>query len=183
MRPFLSVLLETLPLIALFAGTHLYSLFIGAGAAVFVSAILIIIQFAKDRTLLYFPLFSTLLSVVFIITAFITGETVFIKIQASLFNICFAFILLTGWTRGYPIMKLFFGKQFMLTQETWMKLSFRWGMFFCVLAIANEIAWRSLDDNGWVNAKLFVFAPATAVFMALQIPLTLRGRISHTKIK
>ena len=76
-------------------------------------------------------------------------------------------------------MKLFFGKQFRLTHETWMKLSIRWGLFFVCLAIANEAAWRTLDDEGWVNIKVFVLAPATALFMASQIPLTLKGRVSN----
>ena len=49
---------------------------------------------------------------------------------------------------------------------------------FVCLAIANEAAWRTFDDEGWVNIKVFVLAPATALFMASQIPLTLKGRVS-----
>ena len=60
-----------------------------------------------------------------------------------------------------------------------MKLSLRWGLFFVCLAIANEAAWRTFTDEGWVNIKVFVFAPATALFMAAQIPLTLKGRVSE----
>ena len=178
MKPFLSVLLETLPLVALFVGTSMFSLYIGAFAAILSSAVLIFAHYAKDKSILYFPLFSTLISVLFLAVAFITEETIFIKIQSSLFNIFFAGLLIFGWARNYPIMKLFFGRQFRLTHETWMKLSIRWGLFFICLAIANEAAWRTFDDEGWVNIKVFVLTPATALFMASQIPLTLKGRVS-----
>ena len=66
----------------------------------------------------------------------------------------------------------------MLTHQTWMTLSIRWGLFFICLAGANEFAWRTFDDAGWVNIKVFVFGPVTALFMVAQIPLTLRGRVS-----
>lgn len=179
MKPFLSVLLETLPLVALFVGTSMFSLYIGAFAAILSSAVLIFVQYIKDKSILYFPLFSTLISLVFLAAAFITEETIFIKIQSSLFNISFAGLLIFGWAQNYPVMRLFFGRQFLLTHETWMKLSLRWGLFFVCLAIANEAAWRTFTDEGWVNIKVFVFAPATALFMAAQIPLTMKGRVSE----
>ena len=179
MKPFLSVLLETLPLVALFVGTSMFSLYIGAFAAILSSAVLIFYQYVKDKSILYFPLFSTLISLVFLAAAFITEETIFIKIQSSLFNISFAGLLIFGWAQNYPVMRLFFGRQFLLTHETWMKLSLRWGLFFVCLAIANEAAWRTFTDEGWVNIKVFVFAPATALFMAAQIPLTIEGRVSE----
>ena len=183
MKPFLSVLLETLPLVALFVGTSMFSLYIGAFAAILSSAVLIFYQYVKDKSILYFPLFSTLISLVFLAVAFITEETIFIKIQSSLFNISFAGLLIFGWTQNYPVMRLFFGRQFLLTHETWMKLSLRWGLFFVCLAIANEAAWRTFTDEGWVNIKVFVFAPATALFMAAQIPLTLKGRVTEQSSK
>ena len=183
MKPFLSVLLETFPLVALFVGTSIFSLYVGAFAAILSSSVLIFAQYIKDKSILYFPMFSTLISLFFLAVAFITEETIFIKIQSSLFNISFAGLLIFGWIQNYPVMRLFFGRQFLLTDETWMKLSLRWGLFFVCLAIANEAAWRTFDDNGWVNIKVFVFAPVTALFMAAQIPLTLKGRASQQTSK
>ena len=180
-KPFVFVLVETAPLAALFVGTSLYSLHIGAAAAILIATILIFFQFAKDKSILFFPLFSTIISIFFVSIAFITEETFFIKIQASLFNGAFAFLLLLGWARNYPVMKLFFGKQFSLNHYTWMQLSIRWSMFFLCLTIANEFAWRMLDDEGWVSVKVFVFAPATALFMASLIPLTIKGKVPRSE--
>ena len=74
------------------------------------------------------------------------------------------------------MMREFFGDQFDLTDTTWYKLSFRWACFFLLLAIANEVAWRLLNEADWVTYKTFVAAPASMIFMMMQLPLTLRGR-------
>ena len=74
------------------------------------------------------------------------------------------------------MMREFFGDQFDLTESTWHQLSFRWACFFLVLAVANELAWRLLDEADWVAYKTFVAAPASMIFMLLQLPLTLRGQ-------
>ena len=66
------------------------------------------------------------------------------------------------------------GDQFDLTESTWHQLS--WWACFLVLAVANELAWRLLDEADWVAYKTFVAAPASMIFMLLQLPLTLRGR-------
>ncbi|MGB2399884.1 MAG: inner membrane-spanning protein YciB, partial [Candidatus Puniceispirillaceae bacterium] len=98
------------------------------------------------------------------------------KIQPTLFNGIFGVILLAGRLRGMAVMKLFFGAQFQLTQATWLTLSMRWGIFFCCNALMNEWAWRNLSDDGWVYFKIFFVAPLSLLFMAAQIPITLRGR-------
>ena len=41
-------------------------------------------------------------------------------------------------------------------------------------------SWRNLDEASWVQVKVFVFAPLSALFMLAQLPLTLRGRIDPT---
>ena len=51
------------------------------------------------------------------------------------------------------------------------------GFIFLGLVIANEIAWRVPDDDGWVTFKVMVVAPVTGLFMLAQLPATLRGRI------
>ena len=41
----------------------------------------------------------------------------------------------------------------------WRLLSLRWGLFLGFLALANEGAWRILDDAGWVWLKVLFAAP------------------------
>ena len=73
--------------------------------------------------------------------------------------------------------KQFFGSQFSLNDETWYKLSLRWGLFFLFLTIINEISWRFLETEDWVFIKVFVLSPLVGIFMLCQLPITLKGRI------
>jgi intracellular septation protein len=91
----------------------------------------------------------------------------------------FSAVLLGGLLAGRAMMRLFFAGQFSLTEDTWRRLSLRWGLFFLVLAVANEIVWRGFDESEWVVYKTFIAAPASALFMLAQLPLTLRGRTSE----
>ena len=95
----------------------------------------------------------------------------------------FALILLGGLCFGRPMMQVFFCQQFNLTRDTWIKLTYRWGCFFLILAIANEIVWRNNPESAWVSYKTFIVAPMSLLFMLCQLPLTLRGQDKTSKEK
>ena len=146
-------------------------------AAVCLAAGVVLYNRVAEQRWANFAVFSIIVSAVFAFAALVTEDSLFIKIQPTLFNAMFSALLLGGWLRGKPMMKLFFGAQFSLREDTWRLLSLRWGLFFLGLVIANEIAWRTLDDDGWVTFKVLFVAPATGLFMLAQLPATLRGRI------
>ena len=102
--------------------------------------------------------------------------------QPTIFNGVFAAVLLGGLVVKRAMMQVFFGKQFFLTDDTWCRLSVRWGWFFLIFAIANELVWRNASDANWVAYKTFIAAPASILFMLAQLPLTLRGRLQLDKI-
>ena len=52
-----------------------------------------------------------------------------------------------------------FDSVFHLTEEGWRKLTIRWAVFFLVLAVLNEIVWRTQTTDIWVSFKLFGFVP------------------------
>jgi len=172
-----SLAFEILPLVALFIGNSIYNIFIGAAASVGLAAIILLFTWLKEKRLARFVIFSVLISTVLTITAFWAENSLFIKIQPSLFNGLMSLALLLGWFRGVPVMRLFFGSQFHLTESVWMKLSKRWCVFFIFLVLANELAWRNLADDEWVIFKVFFVAPATGLFMLSQLPLTISGRV------
>lgn len=170
---------EILPLIAFFAGNHFGDIFMAATAGVSVAAIVVFYTRWAERRWAYFALFSVLIQAIFTVTALLLSDSLFIKIQPSLFNLVFGVALIAGRIRSVAVMKIFFGSQFSLTEYTWLTLSLRWGMFFLFLAGLNEWAWRYFSDDGWVNFKIFVSAPLTFAFMLAQLPITLRGTIKN----
>jgi intracellular septation protein len=63
---------------------------------------------------------------------------------------------------------------FNLDAEGWKKLTLRWGLFFLVMAVVNEIVWRSVSTDAWVAFKTFGFLPLTVLFALAQTPLMMR---------
>ena len=75
------------------------------------------------------------------------------------------------------LLKLMFGPVLELTDTGWRILTWRWMGFFLVLAVLNEVAWRSFDTDTWVQFKVFGIMPLTLLFSATQLPTILRHQI------
>lgn len=98
-------------------------------------------------------------------------DDLFIKLKPTITNLLFASALLGAAWMGKPIMKQLFDGAFDLTDEGWMVLTYRWGFFFLLLAIINEIVWRNVSTDTWVSFKVFAIMPLTMVFGMAQIPV------------
>ncbi len=173
---FLSMFSEIAPLAAFFTINQYFGLYAAAGASVGASALLISVTWILERRLARFALFATSIAALLTLASILAETKTYIKIQPSLFSGAFAFVLLLGALRGSAMMKVFFHAQFDLPEKVWFSLSLRWGLFFAAAALANEVAWRALSDDAWVLFRVFIMAPATGLFMLVQLPLTLRGR-------
>ena len=172
---------EILPLLAFFAGYQYFGLIAAAVLSVGIGGLVLAVAWFREKRMAAFPLFSLVMSAAFTAAAWWGGDGVFIKIQPTIFNGLFAVVLLGGWLAGRAIMRVFFETQFFLTDDTWRRLSFRWGCFFLILAVANEVVWRGFTEGEWVFYKTFIAAPASFLFMMAQLPLTLRGRLPSSQ--
>ena len=104
----------------------------------------------------------------------ILNDELFIKLKPTIVNTLFGVILLGGVALKRPLLRPLMGAVFQLTEEGWFKLSVRWAFFFFVLAILNEIVWRSVSTDMWVNFKVFGIMPLTILFSVSQVPLMTR---------
>ena len=93
----------------------------------------------------------------------------------------FAATLLGGLAFKKPLLGMVFDSVFNLTDEGWRKLTLRWGLFFLVMAVLNEIVWRNYSTDVWVNFKVFGFLPLTFLFAAAQFPLLQKYAVTTTK--
>mgnify|MGYP003671082808 CR=1 FL=1 len=172
-----SLAFEILPLAAFFVGNATQGLFFAAAASVAAALLVLVVAWTAERRLAVFSIFSVVLSGVLTVAAILLSDAVLIKIQPTVFNGLFSAALLIGILAGVPVMRLFFGGQFRLTERTWRLLSLRWGLYTGAVAIGNEIAWRTLSDDGWVIVKVAVIPALTVLFALSQLPLTLKGRL------
>jgi intracellular septation protein len=73
------------------------------------------------------------------------------------------------------------GEAVKLTEAAWRTLSIRWGLFFLFLAVLNEIVWRSVSTDAWVNFKVFGLLPLTLVFAIANAPFMTKHMIEDEK--
>lgn len=107
-------------------------------------------------------------------------DSLFIKIKPTIVNSLFGATLLGGMLFRQSLLKYVFGEVYHLQPEGWRKLTIRWGLFFFLLALMNEAAWRGAAmffadpdaaDKFYTGFKLWGTMPVTLVFAMLQMPL------------
>jgi intracellular septation protein len=87
------------------------------------------------------------------LTLWLHDET-FIKMKPTIVNALFGAVLLGGLAFGKSLLGYVFDAVFRLTDEGWRKLTLRWGLFFLLLAVLNEVVWRSVSISMWVNFNI-----------------------------
>ena len=151
--------------------------------AVFIVATLVAlaVSYALTRKLPLMPFVTAIVVVVFGgMTLWLQDET-FIKIKPTIIYVLFGGILLGGLAFGKSLLGYVFDAVFKLSDEGWRKLTLRWALFFFALAVLNEVVWRTVSTDTWVNFKVFAILPLTFVFAMAQMPLINRYSLAEEK--
>jgi intracellular septation protein len=160
-------LAESFPVLAKLGGP----LFVATAAFIVATLIALAVSLALTRRLPIMPFVTGIVVLIFGgLTLWLQDET-FIKMKPTIVNALFGVALLGGLLFGKSLLGYVFDSVFKLTSEGWRKLTFRWGIFFLVLAVLNEIVWRNFSTDAWVNFKVFAIMPITFAFTLSQLPL------------
>ncbi|WP_299818019.1 septation protein A [uncultured Roseibium sp.] len=146
-------------------------IFLATAAFMVAIAISLVVSLVLTRRLPIMPLVSGVVVLVFGALTLWLHDDLFIKLKPTIVNCLFGTILLGGLLFGKALLGYVFDSAFQLTDEGWRKLTFRWGVFFFVLAAINEIVWRSFSTDFWVSFKVFGILPITLLFTLTQLPL------------
>ena len=92
----------------------------------------------------------------------------FFKMKPTIIYLLFAGILGFGLLRGKSYLQLTIQEALPMKFEGWMILTRRMVVFFVMLAIANEVIWRTLTTGTWVKFKVFGLPIAMFVFFMTQ---------------
>ena len=154
------------------------SLFIATAGFMIALAIAIVAGWLQGRK----PAPITLISAAFVfvfggLTLLLQNET-FIKIKPTIVYTLFGAILSVGLMRGVSYLERLMGNMLPLNSDGWLILTRRWAIFFFCLAIINELAWRNLTTDQWVQLKVFGFLILTFGFAIAQMPLLSRHQKS-----
>ncbi|MCR9237362.1 MAG: septation protein A [Alphaproteobacteria bacterium] len=171
LNPLLKLALELGPLAIFFFANSRFGIF--TATAVFMVAITIALaaSWALTRKLAIMPLITGIVVLVFGGLTIYLHNDLFIKLKPTIVNCLFGSILLGGLYFGKSLLGYVFDSVFKLTDEGWRLLTFRWGVFFFVLALINEIVWRNFSTDFWVSFKVLGFMPITLAFTLFQMPL------------
>ncbi len=171
LNPFVKLALDIGPLILFFVVNAKAGIF--AATAAFMAAVVValVVSYVLIRR---FPVMTVVSAVIVMVfgglTIFLHDDT-FIKMKPTLIYLLFAGVLGGGLLLRKPLLSIVFDSVFHLTDEGWRKLTIRWVVFFLVMAVLNEIVWRTQSTDFWVSFKLFGFVPLTFLFAIAQLPL------------
>jgi intracellular septation protein len=92
----------------------------------------------------------------------------FFKMKPTMIYLLFGGSLAFGLLRGKSYLQYMMGEVMPLKPEGWMILTRRITIFFFGLAIVNEIIWRNMSTDAWVNFKTFGLTAAVFAFFMTQ---------------
>jgi intracellular septation protein len=156
---------------SLFGNEPSRNIFYATGGFMAATAISLAYSYVKFRKIPTMPLVTGVFVMVFGTLTIWLQDDQFIKVKPTIVNALFAVALLGAAAMGKPVMKQLFDGAFNLTDKGWMVLTVRWGLFFVLLGVVNEIVWRNFSTDFWVSFKLFGIMPLTMIFGIAQIPV------------
>ena len=174
LNPLLKLALELGPLALFFLANQRAGIFAATGLFITATLVSLAIHYALVRKLPIMPMVSGVVVVVFGGLTLALQDELFIKLKPTIVNTLFGIVLLGGLYFEKPLLALVLDSMFDLTEAGWRKLTFRWAIFFFVLAALNEIVWRTQTTDFWVSFKVFGIMPLTVAFALAQTPLLIR---------
>ena len=174
LNPILKLVLDIGPLVLFFAANAKFGIYAATGAFMVAVLIALAVSYSLTRHIAIMPVVTAVIVLVFGGLTLILHDELFIKLKPTIIYVLFGGTLLVGLALGKPLLGLLFESVFHLTEEGWRKLTWRWALFFLLLAVVNEIVWRTQTTDFWVNFKLFGVVPLTFLFGALQYPLLVK---------
>jgi len=126
------------------------------------------ILWALSREISRLQVFTAFMVIFFGALTFWFNDERFFKMKTSIVYGFFAVILGIGLAQGRSYLAYVLSDALPMKQEGWMILTRRLALAFSVLAIGNEIVWRTMSTDTWVKIETFGFPIALFVFLWVQ---------------
>ena len=174
-NPLIKLLIEAGPIIVFF-GAYMRSSDIIFATKIYIAIffVSVSVSFILERKIPVMPLITAIVVIIFGGLTIYLNDELFIKLKPTVVNLIFAFIIFTGLMLKRNFIKIIFRSIMDLNDAGWSHLAKRWGLFFILLAVLNEVVWRNFSTDTWVAFKLFGILPLTLIFSISQAPLIMR---------
>jgi intracellular septation protein len=165
------------PLIAFFVGYKYGGIQAATLYMLVTSIVSLMIYYIINRRVHNFSLISSGILLISASITLITGNPVFIKIKPTILYVTFAISFYVSALKNRPLMKYMLSSALPLEEKCWNILSYRFAVFFILMAVLNEMVWRNCEEATWVKFKVFGALPITLIFILLQLPFLMKNRL------
>jgi intracellular septation protein len=151
------------------------------GTGVFMIAIILAVMVSKWKLGRVAPMMwlSAILVIGFGGLAIWMHDPKFIQTKPTFIYLLFAGMLLGGLLRGKALLKYVLEQAYDgLSEVGWRKLSLNWGLFFLMLAGANEMMRATLSFEMWLTLKVWGVTAITFLFGMANIPMLMKHGLS-----
>lgn len=167
------------PLLLFFVAWSVGGIYAATAAAMVAGVLAVALGFWLDRKLHPVPLVTAVILLVFGGLTIYLHNDAFIKMKPTMIYGLFGVVLLTGLYFRRPFIKYVFGAAVTLNEHSWRVLTLRFGLFFLVMALINELIWRNFSERVWVYFHSFGGIVLTVLFSLTQTPFLLKHQIEE----
>ena len=160
------------PLLLFFGTNYIYSnLMLSVKVLVAATLVSLALSWHFDRQISLMAAVGCAALVFFAGLTLYFDNELFIKIKPTVVTLLFAALIAGGRLLGRNPLAAIIGKQINLTAQGWRAISWLWVAMFMTSAIANEVAWRSLNTDDWITFKVFGLTGISFLFFAFSVPI------------
>jgi len=172
------LMLDLGPLFVFFLAFEFRGIFVATG--IFMVAVLaaLAVGWHLEKRLSPIPLITAVLVIIFGGLTLYLRNDVFIKMKPTVLYTIFGATLLGGLAFNRLFIKYVFTEAFDLTEKGWRGLTWRWGVFFLILAVLNEAVWRNTSTATWVSFKVWGIMSMIFLFALAQTPFLLKHHVN-----
>ena len=168
------LLLDMGPLFLFFAAFQYAGIFVATGMFMVAAVLSVAVGWHLEKKLSPIPLITAILVLIAGGLTLYLRNDVFIKMKPTVLYVIFGATLLGGLRFNRLFIKYVFAEAFDLTDQGWRGLTWRWGIFFLILAALNEAVWRSTSTATWVSFKVWGIVGLIFLFALAQTPFLLK---------
>ena len=138
------------------------------------SALALLVGLIVERRIAPLPLFAGLAALIFGGLTLIFHNPIFVKIKPTAINLALAGVMLIGTAMGKNPLRALFADALHLSPQGWRKLTIRYGIFFLVMAAANEVVRRTQPDSVWILFRFPGLQALSLLFALPQVPMMMK---------
>jgi intracellular septation protein len=174
-------LTEYIPLILFFLAYKAGDLTLAIQVIVVATVAAVVISYAAVRRLPLLTILAGGLVLAFGGLSLLLGDDRIYKMKPTVLYSLFAIALLAAMGMKRLLLKAVLEDAWKLTERGWRKLTVQFAGFFLVMAALNEIAWRFVGEDFWVNFKVFGGVGLTLAFVMSRVPFAKKHALPEPK--